>query len=201
MGKAAQGHAFDRGTIEGIGINDYAEPIKSGTIERKAYQDWHSMFFRCYNRSHLSTHPSYVGCAVSDEWKRFSDFKAWFDENYVDGYVLDKDILSGKTSKVYSPSTCAYIPREINMLLVNRRKSRGQYPVGVVKFRNKFQASAKLGDNTVFKLFETQEEAFSFYKSIKENYIKEVAQKYYDRGEINERVYNALMKYEVEITD
>lgn len=31
--------------------------------------------------------------------------------------------------------------------------------------------------------------------------VKEIAQKYYANGEIEKRVYDALMKYEVEITD
>lgn len=35
----------------------------------------------------------------------------------------------------------------------------------------------------------------------KEKYIKDVAQEYYDKGDITKRVYDALMKYEVEITD
>ena len=50
-------------------------------------------------------------------------------------------------------------------------------------------------------LFPTIESAFNAYKESKESYIKKIAQEYYDRGEITERVYDALMRYEVEITD
>lgn len=39
------------------------------------------------------------------------------------------------------------------------------------------------------------------YKSAKEAYIKEIATEYFSRGEITKRVYDALMRYEVEITD
>ena len=49
--------------------------------------------------------------------------------------------------------------------------------------------------------FNTPLEAFNAYKIAKENYIKELAEKYFQEGKITEKVYNALMKYEVEITD
>jgi hypothetical protein len=49
--------------------------------------------------------------------------------------------------------------------------------------------------------FKTSGEAFSVYKESKEAYIKDVAQEYYDKGLITINVYDALMKYEVEITD
>ena len=39
------------------------------------------------------------------------------------------------------------------------------------------------------------------YKEAKEAYIKELAQKHYDAGNINEMVYEAFTNYKVEITD
>lgn len=39
------------------------------------------------------------------------------------------------------------------------------------------------------------------HKAAKEAYIKQMAQEYYDKGEITKRAYDALMRYEVEITD
>ena len=47
----------------------------------------------------------------------------------------------------------------------------------------------------------TEEQSFAAYKAAKEAYIKQVAQEYYDKAEITKRVYDALMRYEVEITD
>ena len=47
--------------------------------------------------------------------------------------------------------------------------------------------------------YATSEEAFQAYKQAKEAYIKEVANKWKDQ--IDVRVYKALMKYQVEITD
>jgi len=59
----------------------------------------------------------------------------------------------------------------------------------------RYGKSKKLGD------FFTIEEAFSAYKEAKEAYIKEVAQDYFERGLITQKVYNALLNYKIEITD
>ena len=47
--------------------------------------------------------------------------------------------------------------------------------------------------------FNTEIEAFEAYKQAKENHLKEVAEKW--KGKIDDRAYNALMEYQVEITD
>ena len=47
--------------------------------------------------------------------------------------------------------------------------------------------------------FKTEIEAFNAYKQAKENYLKELATKWKDK--IDTRAYNALMEYQVEITD
>ena len=49
-------------------------------------------------------------CSVCEEWKHFSNFKKWFDENYIEGFDIDKDILI-KGNKVYSPEACSFVPR------------------------------------------------------------------------------------------
>ena len=47
--------------------------------------------------------------------------------------------------------------------------------------------------------FKTEVEAFNAYKTAKESFIKEQANKW--KGKIDNRAYNALMNYQVEITD
>ena len=47
--------------------------------------------------------------------------------------------------------------------------------------------------------FNTEIEAFDAYKTAKENYLKEQANKY--KPQIDLRAYNALMNYEVNIND
>ena len=47
--------------------------------------------------------------------------------------------------------------------------------------------------------FDSEEEAFYAYKEFKEQYIKQVADEYKDK--IPKKLYDAMYKYEVEITD
>ena len=50
-------------------------------------------------------------------------------------------------------------------------------------------------------VYDTSEEAFYAYKEAKESYIKQVAQEEYSLGNITKKCYDAMMSYEVEITD
>lgn len=81
---------------------------------------------------------------------------------------------------------------------------RGTLPVGVAfhQKHNKYQATIhKDGKTTHIGYFNSPEEAFIAYKKEKESYIKQLAKEYYESGAITRRVFDALMRYEVEITD
>ena len=90
--------------VHGVGVNDaefYINPTVDGRQRMdKAYQVWKSMLCRCYSEYSKTASPSYAGCEVAEEWKIFSNFKSWFDANYVEGWEIDKDILG--SGKLYS---------------------------------------------------------------------------------------------------
>ena len=68
------------------------------------------------------------------------------------------------------------------------------------KARKKYVSRINKGHNQIhIGTFNTAEEAFLAYKQAKEDYIKEVANKWKNR--IAPNVYDAMMRYEVEITD
>jgi hypothetical protein len=83
------------------------------------------MMMRCYSLKWSSKFPTYKDCIVDERWHNFQIFGEWFEENYVEGFELDKDIL-GKSSKIYSPETCCFVPQEINLMFTKRleRKER-----------------------------------------------------------------------------
>ena len=184
----------------GVGIFD---GIK-GESKTKPHVFWREMLRRCYTDSVKERTPNYKECVVDMYFHKYSHFKDWcnnqvgFDQ---DGWQLDKDILV-KGNKVYSPETCCFVPKEINCLIIPRKSVRGEYPIGVTfdpkigKFRSQMNAGGK---KRHMGLFVNPEEAFLAYKEAKEAYVKEVANKWKDQ--IDPRAYNALMSYQVEITD
>lgn len=109
--------------------------VDYAVCKTNAYVVWCDMLRRCYSEKYHKKKPTYKGCSVCDEWLLFSNFKRWFDENYIDGYCLDKDIIV-KGNKVYSPDTCCFVPKCINSLLTNRKMHRGLEPIGVSKTYN-----------------------------------------------------------------
>ena len=187
-----------KGNPYGVGINDY----NLSTNKLVSYRRWTNMLQRCYDKKYHIKKPTYIGCSVSKEWLHFTRFKEWFDLNYIEGYVLDKDILV-KGNKVYSPQTCCFVPTGINSLLTKRDKCRGEYPIGVRRTpKGKFQAIINIyGSKHSIGTFDTIEESFNAYKMAKEKHIKDVAQEYFNKGLIAENVYQALLNYEIEITD
>lgn len=189
--------------IFGVGLNDLDKKVLSdeGKIS-KVHQVWYNMLSRCYNRDreNIST---YNNCFVCDDWLRLSNFASWFYEHYIDGWALDKDILI-KGNKIYSPETCCFVPQEINSIITKHDKKRGDYPIGVYYKNNgwqkKYVAALRInGKRRAIGSFLTAEEAFRAYKEKKEEWIKEVANKWKDK--IEYRVYEAMCNYKVEITD
>lgn len=169
------------------------------------YATWMQMLTRCYSERYIKATPTYKDCVVCDEWKRYSNFEKWFKDvanGYQYGYCLDKDILV-KGNKVYSPDTCCFVPNEINALLIKHDSKRGKYPIGVTKHSGKFCARINVFKKGSIWLgtFETPQRAFNAYKAAKEEYIRNMAREYYEQNKITERVYDALIRYEVEITD
>ena len=105
--------------VYGVGFNDYNGNIKYNHVHIPSYHTWVEMLKRCFCDNFKNRNKTYTECNCCDEWKSFSAFKMWFDNpanGYKDGYCLDKDILI-KGNKIYSPSTCCFVPNEINVLL------------------------------------------------------------------------------------
>lgn len=169
----------------------------------KAYIKWHDMMNRCYNEKFLKRQPQYRNCKVCEEWKNFSNFKVWYESNiYGDEPMdLDKDILF-KGNMIYSAETCCLVPHVINTLFLNGKAKRGELPMGVYfdKYKGKYCASmAFMGKSVKLGTFCTAEEAFARYKEYKEDFIKDMAELYKEK--IPDKVYQAMMNWEIEITD
>lgn len=181
--------------------------VKNGKMTIQ-YSYWKAMMQRCYCKSIKKHTSAYDNVSVCEEWHNFQNFAKWFDKNFylVDGEKmnLDKDILK-KGNTVYSPETCIFVPMKINQLFIKNKTVRNpNLCIGVRynKNRNKYQAQCGTLDERRVKTIccvNTLEEAFNKYKVYKEDLIKSVAQQYKDK--IPNKLYEAMMEYEVLITD
>ena len=187
---------FKKKLIAGVGINDCDEPVhdENGRLN-KAYTVWKSMIHRCYSDNYHTRNPAYKGCTACEDWHRLSNFKAWFYDNYVDGYQLDKDVLvEGNT--VYSPETCCFIPGEINKLFESKKKT-AELPIGIQldTYRNKYAVA--VGINGKLKhigRFDTLKEAIIARNKAKYESIKELIDRYKSSGNLPDKVYNAILR-------
>ena len=197
-------------TVYGVGIVGL-ETTKVNGKAINSYNTWQGILERCYNEKLQSKYPTYKGCEVCDEWKYYSNFKKWYEENYyeIEGQrtALDKDILV-KNNKIYSPESCVFVPERINSLFVKNNANRGSLPIGVnwKESNKKYRAYCNMFDieNKEYKLkhlgyFNTPKEAFKVYKKAKEENIKLVAEYYKDC--IPNKLYEAMFNYKVEIDD
>ena len=205
------GNVKDRLTpsVYGVGELGTKYPTKVNGVLTKEYELWHSMLRRCYSDSSKKKCPTYIGCEVSAKFKSFEYFYEWcnkqigfYNQGNENPFHLDKDLLI-KGNKVYSESTCVFLPQEINSLLTKRTSLRGNHLIGVYwdKTHKAFIAlvNKNKGKQAYLGLFNTEIEAFKAYKRAKEAFVKEQAEKW--KGKIDERAYEALMKYEVNIDD
>jgi hypothetical protein len=193
-----------RDIVFGFGMNDYNGIVHQDEHVQNIYNVWTQMLRRCYSEKSLEYKKTYVGCGVCEEWRSFSAFLAWADDSsngYREGYAIDKDIIK-HGNKVYSPDACVFTPDRINTLFTKAGTLRGDTPIGVVRVRDSFRVCFGInGENINGGLYTDMHEAFLRYKELKEAYIKRVADEYYERGDICDKLYNALLKYEVWETD
>jgi hypothetical protein len=184
-------------------------PKSSKGKHLKEYSLWKDMLLRS-TTGHQEKFPCYTGCTISENFKNYSYFYDWCQEQTGSKTIdengrywqLDKDLLY-KGNKLYSEDTCIFLPQRINGLLIKQQGARGEYPVGVYLSTNigKFIARCHTGKGARKNLgrFDTPYEAFSAYKRFKEALIKEIAGEY--KEQLDSRTYHTLINYKVEIDD
>lgn len=174
-------------SVYGVGfVGEGSHKSKINTVKTKSYKCWGRMLERCYSKKFLDKHRTYRGCSVDEKWHNFQIFGEWFEENYVDGWELDKDILF-KGNKVYSLETCCFVPKEINLIFSIK-------PASLNTKKSKFVAQiAKNNKKKHLGVFPSKEEADIIYNKHKEEQIRQVAEKW--RDFLKGGVYNNLINY------
>ena len=174
-----------------LGIGDYNTSVnRKHTIQ---YTTWKNMLQRCYSESyHLKT-PTYKECSVCKEWLNFQNFAKWFDENYIESFAMDKDILI-KNNKIYSPDTCCFIPKEINSVIAGNTNRNKKLPLGV-QFRNgKYLTLLTLNyKSKYYGSYVTIEEASNEIIKIKKLHIDNILNKY--KNILSKSIINKIKNY------
>ena len=197
-------------SVYGVGITGTKYSPSINGVKTKEYILWTHMLQRCYSDTNVcdtskKRNPTYIGCEVSENFKYYEYFYEWCHKQTGfgnKGFQLDKDLLI-KGNKVYSEDSCVFLPQEINNILTKREVLRGKHLIGVSWCNTKkafvAQVNKNKGSPEWLGSFNTELEAFNAYKIAKETFIKEQANKW--KGKIDERAYEALMNYTVDITD
>lgn len=190
-----------RKLLYGVGNCDKGEHLSSVNGRKtKAYSLWSAMLYRCYDKECHKKNPTYIGCTVSEDFKSFQYFAGWCPSQIGFGNIgwnLDKDLLI-KGNKQYNKDCCVFVPQHINTIINQNPKTRGEFAIGVAYEKNKslYKAQGNLSrPSEIIGYYKTEIEAYLAYKSAKESYVKQVAEKW--KAVIDPRVYEALMVWEV----
>ena len=154
---------------------------------------WQHMMMRCRDRVFLDKNPTYVGCAVCDEWLDFVNFKTWMESQDWEGNQLDKDLLV-YGNKVYSPETCLFVSHAVNSFMTEHGAARGLWPIGVTRDPSCIRFKARCRNPFTKKqetigMFDTPEEAHSAWKSRKKEFAIQLA-----AIQTNDKVAKALLE-------
>lgn len=181
--------------IYGIAVNDAdykVQPTFNGKqFTCKIYEKWVGMLRRCYCEKFKDKNTTYKDCLVCDDWLKFSNFRSWVITQDWFGKELDKDILL-QGNKIYSPSTCVFISKRLNSLLLDSGRTRGKLMIGACfePSNNKYKSSCGFnGASKHIGRFKTEIEAHEAYKEFKYNVIAEAAENE------PEPVKSALLRY------
>ena len=177
--------------LYGVGVNDVDYCVYSCPY----YKKWHGMLSRAYSSKYHKRRPTYNSVVVCQDWHVFSVFRSWMILQDWEGKELDKDILY-PGNKCYSPETCCFVNKEINLLFKNFTLSENRtFPVGVSKNGRKFQARLRVHNKRKsLGSFLTIEEAHWVYIAAKIVYIEN----FYPI--VEERIKEGLMRHVINLT-
>lgn len=187
--------------IFGLGVCDSGQhqAMLSGRPTR-VYQIWYAMFRRCYGNRDIKARPTYIDCTVCDEWRSFQTFADWYYANYPkDGgnYQLDKD-LKILGNKVYSPETCLFVSRQVNMFTIDCGAKRGDLMIGVSIRKDSGMFVAQCGNpsikrkNEYLGQFESELQAHLAWRKRKSELAYELAM-----TQENPEVADALLQWKL----
>lgn len=183
-----------------LGYGRYKSRVNNSKSKTPEYRCWENMMSRCYYPQ-ASRYEAYggKGVTVCEEWLNFQNFAEWFEDNYQEGFDLDKDILGDGTE--YSPDVCRFIPQSLNKALTLSPTKLGRrdnnYPEGVYFDKRRLTFVARFG-KYYLEEFNCVHKAGKAYSKFKTDYIRKLVIGLFLSGDLCEDVYEVLINYNAE---
>lgn len=138
----------------------------------KEYSVWYSMFCRVYDSTYQKKFPTYKNISICNEWHNFQNFAKWCEDNYPYNiknirFELDKDWLQQNIEdKIYSPTTCVFLPQSVNSFLTNIKASNSSNYTGVTWMSkiNKWQVTCSIFMESKSKYLGVYSDKYEAYK-------------------------------------
>lgn len=148
-----------------------------------------------------------------EDWYDYCTFEKWYDSNMYEFNGEEIYLKNGYwgDENTYSPETCVFVPKSIvNMLRMDflesykKKKRKYNLPVGIAYGRNSngsinsgryiiSLSFTEIGKSIILGHADTLEEAFYFYKHMKEAHIKLFAESVKDK--IPACLYNYMCQF------
>ena len=127
---------------------------------------------------HQRVEEIYEGVSICHRWMSFDNFREDIlnmENHSRSGWELDKDLLSPIGNKQYSPKTCCFLPREINLELIRLNYKSRYNRLPYTKFIKTHWISTLDGS-----FFKTEIQAFEHSRKLKNIKLRGLANKYKD---------------------
>lgn len=174
-----------------------------------------SMMYRCYNNSSYNEDKFSMyggkGVEVSGEWKEYKNYAEWFVSNYIDGWVIDKDILPvfAGNKPMYSSANCVFIPEKMNAFFSSITRGYEGKIHTVRRKHIKYEAAITINGEPKHLSGDTEEDVLEQYYLIKDLHLEKlvfemkedhrrVIRKYPQTPEISQRLLAVLDKFSTE---
>lgn len=170
--------------VRGIGIIGEGQyPVKyvrQGVVKYTlAFETWLTRLKSVVSVNYKKRRKGFKGVEVAEEWLNYQNFAKWFYEQvklYGKGGVVDKDLLF-LGNKVYSPTTCCYIPQAINALFSMKSDTKGFY----LK-KGKYSVSVNIdGVRKYIGSYDDEDSAKIVYFQTKLAEVKKIILRYQDK--------------------
>lgn len=188
-------------TFKTVDVEDIKSVILTGNIRERTFISDHPYFPVWSNmRGRCGKISNYLDVTLSEDFNTFGKFLSWAEKQKgfmvydSDGkiYEIDKDILSGGSGKTYSKEFCVFVPRVLNILVYQKRRT--ELPKGVQYFPEKkkpYRAyMTNRGRLNHYGYYHTIEEARSVVCKERFKYIQELELEY--KNLVDERVFPAI---------